>query len=273
MVDASVMGDVALRIEGLVLHARGSDGRWRPIVHGIDLDVGRREIVGLVGESGSGKSQTALAIARINPAGVRRAAGRIMCRGVDVSALNERQMQGIRGREVAYIFQEPMTALNPTMRLGVMIDDVLRVCRPDLGSGRADEAKSILRSLGLDDPEWVLNAYPHQLSGGMRQRVLIALAYACNPALIVADEPTTALDVTLQAQALDLIVSLSQKHDSAMLFISHDLAVVKRVCSRVYVMCEGRIVESGPTEAVISEPKDAYTQRLVASARAKEAFA
>ena len=269
----AALADAALKVDGLVLEAREASGRWRPVVHGIDLEVGRREIVGLVGESGSGKSQTALAIAQINPAGVRRAAGRVFCRGSELSAMNERQLQDVRGREVAYIFQEPMTALNPTMRLGVMIDDVLRVCRPDLGSGRTAAAKNILRSLGLSDPEWVLRAYPFQLSGGMRQRVLIALAYACNPALIVADEPTTALDVTLQAQALDLIASLGSKHDSAMLFISHDLAVVRRVCSRVYVMCEGRIVESGPTDAVIKNPKDPYTQKLVASARAKESMA
>ena len=266
-------GDSALKIERLVLEARGNDGRWREIVEDIDLEVARREIVGLVGESGSGKSQTALAIAQINPPGVRRAGGRILCGGQDLGAMNERQLEQIRGRRVAYVFQEPMTALNPTMRLGVMIDDVLRVCRPDLGSGRTAAAKDILRSLGLDDPDWVLRAYPFQLSGGMRQRVLIALAYACNPTLIVADEPTTALDVTLQAQALDLIRSLSSTHDSAMLFISHDLAVVRRVCSRIYVMCEGRIVETGPTDAVIKNPKDAYTKRLVASARAKEALA
>lgn len=264
---------MALRIEGLTLEAVGAQGTT-PLVRGVSLDVGPGEVVGLVGESGSGKSQTALAIAGLSPPGVDRTSGRIWCEGEEFSALGEEGLHQRRGIKVAYVFQDPMSALNPTMRVGRQVFDVLRRARPTLKKPELVAASiEVLTAVGLRDAAWVMRAYPFQLSGGMRQRVMIALAYGCRPALIIADEPTTALDVTLQAQVLDLILALNGQVKSAMLFISHDLAIVRRICSRVYVMRGGEVVESGTCAQVISTPQHAYTKALLASARAKEASA
>jgi peptide/nickel transport system ATP-binding protein len=262
----------ALSIESLALSAATKSG-LRPIVSGVSLTVGRGEIVGLVGESGSGKSQTALAVTGLNGQNIRRTAGRIFCDGEELSALSERDLRARRGRKVAYVFQDPMSALNPTRRIGRQILDVLDVVRPDLGPAEARaEAARMLSMVGLHEHERVLRGFPFELSGGMRQRVLIALAFACRPTLIVADEPTTALDVTLQAQILKLIAALQADAGVSMLFISHDLAVVQRICSRLYVMRSGQIVESGRAADVLSAPSHTYTRELIASARAKEAL-
>jgi peptide/nickel transport system ATP-binding protein len=165
-----------------------------------------------------------------------------------------------------------MSALNPTMRVGRQMTDVLRRARPQLDKGQlVRAAHEILAAVGLTDGAWIMRAYPFQLSGGMRQRVMIALAYGCRPALIIADEPTTALDVTLQAQVLDLILALNGQVKSAMLFISHDLAIVRRICTRLYVMRKGEVVESGACAQIIASPQHEYTKTLLASARAKEA--
>lgn len=255
----------ALRIEGLALRARDSGA---PIVDQVSLSVGQGEVVGLVGESGSGKSQTALAIAGLTPPGIVRSAGRIVCAGEELSAMSQKDLHARRGRRVAYMFQDPMSALNPTMRIERQLADVFAVTRP--GEPVRAVMETALRAVGLNEVRRVLRAYPFELSGGMRQRVLIAMAYASRPALIVADEPTTALDVTLQAQILDLIRTLHETSRTAMLFISHDLAIVSRICARIYVMRSGQIVETGAARDVISSPRHAYTQELIASARAKE---
>jgi ABC-type dipeptide/oligopeptide/nickel transport system ATPase component len=258
-----------LRIQGLRLSAGGHD-----IVRGVTLYADAGEITGIVGESGSGKSQTALAIAGLNGRGIKRVEGRIWCDGEDLSALTAAELAKRRGRKLAYVFQDPMSALNPTKRIGVQIEDVLKSARPDTNAvSRRRETLAMLDAVGLDDPHRVLRAYPFELSGGMRQRILIALAYALRPALIVADEPTTALDVTLQAKALALIASLQTQHRCATLFISHDLAVVAQICARIYVMRAGEIVEEGACADILAAPRHEYTRSLIEGARAKEKIA
>ena len=261
----------ALRIENLSLDASSPKGLVS-LVRNVSIEVGSGEVVGLVGESGSGKSQTALAISGLSPQNVRRTSGRIWCDGEELSALSESELHRRRGAKLAYVFQDPMSALNPTMRVGRQMTDVLRRARPQLDKGQlVRAAHEILAAVGLTDGAWIMRAYPFQLSGGMRQRVMIALAYGCRPALIIADEPTTALDVTLQAQVLDLILALNGQVKSAMLFISHDLAIVRRICTRLYVMRKGEVVESGACAQIIASPQHEYTKTLLASARAKEA--
>lgn len=233
------------------------------IVDDLSLTVGQGEIVGVVGESGSGKSQMALAIAGLTPPAIRRTAGRIALHG---RALDDpATAASVRGREVAYIFQEPMTALNPAITIGHQMRDIIRRAR-GVSTRDADAiARGMLAALALRDPDHTWRAWPHQLSGGMRQRILIALAFACRPRLIVADEPTTALDVLVQAQVLALLVSLARDHGCGVLFISHDLAVVRQLCARAYVMRHGVIIEEGVTEQLLSRPKQPYTRELIAS--------
>ena len=247
-----------LDISGLTLETRD-----QTIVDGVSLAVGPGEIVGVVGESGSGKSQMALAIAALTPPAIRRTAGHIV---LDGAALDDRAAcSAARGRSVAYIFQEPMTALNPAIRIGHQMRDIIRRTR-GVPAREADAiARAMLTSLALRDPERTWSAWPHQLSGGMRQRILIALAFACRPRLIVADEPTTGLDVLVQAQVLGLLLALARDHGCGVLFISHDLAVVRQLCARAYVMRHGRVVEEGATDRLLSEPRHPYTRDLIAS--------
>ena len=233
-------------------------------LRGISLHVDAGEIVGLVGESGSGKSATAMSILRLLPYGKARfPEGRITVLDRDVLGAPERQMQDMRGAEVAMIFQEPMTALNPVLRVGEQITDVILRHRPMPQAEAEALALSLLSDLQIADPARTLNAYPHELSGGMRQRVMIAMAFSCHPKLIIADEPTTALDVTVQAQILSLLKERAVATGTAVLLITHDLAVVARLCDRVYVMYRGEIVEHGATRAVIGNPQHAYTRALL----------
>ena len=235
------------------------------LVDGVNLTIGRGERVGLIGESGSGKSLTALAVMGLLPEDVRMT-GSVRLAGVDhdLVGATERQMSRVRGRDVAMVFQEPMTALNPTMRVGDQVAEAMLIhaTRPDRRSARA-AAVELLDQVGLPDPGDAARAYPHQLSGGQRQRVVVALALANNPALLVCDEPTTALDVTVQALVLDLIVRGVAARDAALLFITHDLAVVATVCQRVLVMYGGRVVEAGPVAEVFTRPRHRYTQGLL----------
>ena len=248
-----------LTVQGLKVTVRD-----KTLVHGVDLTVGQGERVGLIGESGSGKSLTALGVMGLLPEDVN-ARGSVRLSGVDhdLVGADERRMSKVRGRQLAMVFQEPMTALNPTMRVGDQVAEAMLIhhTRPNKRAARG-AASELLERVQL--PE-VSRAYPHQLSGGQRQRVVVALALANDPALLVCDEPTTALDVTVQALILDLIVKGVEARNSALLFITHDLAVVATVCQRVLVMYGGRVVESGPVDEVFTRPRHRYTQGLLAA--------
>jgi peptide/nickel transport system ATP-binding protein len=240
-------------------------GAGAAAVSGISLRVRRGEIVGVIGESGSGKSSVALAALGLLPDSARIESRRMLINGVDVGDFAESDWAAVRGVEAAMVFQEPMAALNPCMRIGAQIEEVLTI------HGLADKATARARALRMlelvrmPDAQRRLRYYPHQLSGGQRQRVVIAIAMAANPSLLVADEPTTALDVTVQAEILDLIRSLRAETGMGVLFISHDLGVIGQLCDRVYVMYRGRVVESGSAAAVLGAPRHPYTQALLES--------
>ncbi|WP_158942667.1 ABC transporter ATP-binding protein [Granulicella sp. S190] len=244
----------------------GGQGVVHHAVRGISFEIRAGETLGLVGESGSGKSATSLALLRLLPEGAR-VGGTIRFDGEDLLALPEEAMRRRRGREIAMIFQEPMTALNPVMRVGTQIAEAVEAHHPEMGRkavwARVLEA---MEEVGLPEVERRAKDYPHQFSGGQRQRILIAMAIVNRPRLLIADEPTTALDVTVQAQILELLRELRREHGLAMLFISHDLAVVSQVADRVAVMQRGEIVEQAEAGTLFREPQHAYTRRLLASA-------
>ena len=234
-------------------------------VNDVSFEIRAGETLGLVGESGSGKSVTALSIMRLVQAPGRIAAGALRFKGRDLMTLGERDMQEVRGAAIALIFQEPMTALNPVFRVGDQIAETLLVHgRATRREARA-RAIELLRAVRIADPESRVDDYPHQLSGGMRQRVLIAMALACQPSLVIADEPTTALDVTIQAEILDLLREMKQALGLSLLLITHDLGVVAGTADRVAVMYAGRIVETGPVRDVFRRPAHPYTRGLLAS--------
>ncbi|HLZ28800.1 MAG TPA: ABC transporter ATP-binding protein [Chloroflexota bacterium] len=224
------------------------------------LEAGQR--TGLIGESGSGKTLTALAIMGLLPDGLS-ATGRVLYKGRDLLAMSERDLCAIRGDRLAMIFQEPMTALNPVMQIGAQVAEPLRLHRQLRGSAARSAALQALERVKLPDPAAQMHAYPHQLSGGQRQRAMIAMATACSPAVLLADEPTTALDVTVQAQILDLLVGLVEERGSSLLLITHDLPVVANVCQRVLVLYGGHIVETGSVDEVFSDPRHPYTRALL----------
>ncbi len=236
-------------------------------VDGVDLEVAPGETLAVVGESGSGKSVTALSILRLFARGDQaQVQGRIDWRGrdgavVDLAALDERRLRAVRGREIAVIFQDPSASLNPVLSVGEQIREALRRHRPDEDAARV--AVELLRDVGIADPERRIDAYPHQLSGGMRQRVMIAIALACAPRLLIADEPTTALDVTIQAQIMRLLAELKRRHAMALLFITHDLGLVGEIADRVVVMYAGQVVETGRVADVLRRPLHPYTRALL----------
>ena len=235
------------------------------IVAGVSLTVMRGETVGVVGESGSGKSMTALALLRLLPESGRVTCGRICLEGQDLPALSEREMRSVRGGRIAMIFQDPMTSLNPVFTVGDQIAEAVRLHR---GMGRreaAAEAVEALARVHVHQPDRRARQFPHELSGGMRQRVMIAMALACRPALLLADEPTTALDVTVQAQILALIGEMRQSEGMGVLLITHDLGVVAETCDRVAVMYAGQIMESGGVTEIFSNPAHPYTRGLLDS--------
>ena len=241
------------------------NGNTVPAVSGVSFQVDSGETLCLVGESGSGKSVTALSILRlIDPPG-RIASGRILFRGRDLLTLNEREMRSIRGAEIGFVFQEPMTALTPVLTIGSQIEETLAV--HGVARGRAASARAIelLDSVSIPDPRRRARDYPHQLSGGLRQRALIAVALACSPSLLIADEPTTALDVTIQAQILELLRDLRHRFNLALLLITHDFGVVAEMADRVAVMQAGQIVEQAPVRSLFHQPQHPYTRRLLAS--------
>jgi len=234
-------------------------------VNDVSFSIHQGQTLCLVGESGSGKSLTAFSILRLVPSPGRVLGGSIRFGGRDLLALSEDQMCAVRGADIALIFQEPMTALNPVFRVGDQVAEALVVHgRMDWRAARA-EAVRLMDAVRIPDAASRARDYPHQLSGGQRQRVLIAMALACKPALIIADEPTTALDVTIQAQILDLLRQLQAEHGLALLLITHDLGVVAEMADRVAVMYAGRIVEQGPVDAIFASPQHPYTKGLLAS--------
>ena len=235
-------------------------------VDGISYDVGEGEIIGIVGESGCGKSVSALSIMRLvaNPPG-RTVNGRVMFEGEDLLSLDDSEMRRIRGNRIAMVFQEPMTSLNPVLTIGRQLTETLELHQNMNRSQARERAAELLQTVGIPDAKQHLKDYPHQFSGGMRQRVMIAIALSCNPKLIIADEPTTALDVTIQAQILELMQRLSQEFGTAMIIITHNLGVVARYASRVVVMYAGKVIESGSAQEIYHDPKHPYTLALLQS--------
>ena len=241
------------------------DGRYVPAVIDVDLQVEAGETLGLVGESGSGKSLTALSVLRLIQRPGRIASGKILYSGRDLMTLSEREMQDIRGRHISLIFQEPMTALNPVFTIGNQIEETLLIHKCATRRTARDKAIELLEAVSIPEPQKRVRDYPHQLSGGLRQRALIAMSLACEPSLVIADEPTTALDVTIQAQILDLLRRLQKKMGLGLLLITHDLGVVAEMADRVAVMYAGRIVEEAPVRGLFEDPKHPYTRGLMAS--------
>jgi len=243
---------------------RSEEGLVRA-VDGIDLDVAEGEVVGVVGESGSGKSVTMLSLmGLVEPPG-RVEADRIRFEGKDLLSLSAEEMRRLRGNRMAMVFQDPMTSLNPFLTVEEQVCEVLEVHKAMRRRAARERAVALLEEVGIPGAARRLCDYPHQFSGGMRQRVMIAIALACEPALLIADEPTTALDVTIQAQILDLLRRLRAERKMSVILITHDLGVVAGMCERVKVMYAGRIVEEGPTRAIFRKPRHPYTRALLAS--------
>lgn len=235
-------------------------------VRGVTFDLKKGETLAIVGESGSGKSVTTRALTRLIPSPPGRIKeGEILFDGKDLTKLSERQMQAIRGKDISTIFQDPMTSLNPTMKIGTQIMEGLIKHQKMSRSKAKERTIELLELVGLPEPKERVDQYPHQFSGGQRQRVVIAIALACNPKILIADEPTTALDVTIQAQILELMKDIQKKTDSSIIFITHDLGVVANVADRVAVMYAGKIVEIGTADEIFYNPKHPYTWGLLAS--------
>jgi peptide/nickel transport system ATP-binding protein len=257
--------DVLLDVRGLKTHFHVMDGTV-PAVDGVDFQLKRGETLGLVGESGCGKSVTSLTIMRlvdIPPGEI--VSGEIWFDGREILSLPTSEMRRVRGSDMAMIFQEPMTSLNPVFTVGNQIAEAVKAHRNVSGRAAWDRAVEMLEAVGIPSPERRAKQYPHELSGGMRQRVMIAMALSCDPKLIIADEPTTALDVTIQAQILELMKSIQERTGAALLLITHDLAVVAETVQRMAVMYAGKIVETGTAEEVLLNPKHPYTQGLITS--------
>ena len=256
------MTEPLLRIDGLHV-AFGARATWRDVVRGVDLRVHPGEVVGLVGESGSGKSLTALSVMGLLPPGARVSGGRILFGGTDLVGLREGAMNRLRGRAIGMIFQDPLTALNPVIPVGRQIADSLRTHGRMTARQAAARVVELLDLVGIPHPAERARAFPHELSGGMRQRVMTALAVSSNPRLLIADEPTTALDVTVQAQVIAMLDRIRRELGIAVLFISHNLDLVAQICDRVSVMYAGRVVESGEVEAMFDMPRHPYTRQLL----------
>jgi peptide/nickel transport system ATP-binding protein len=237
----------------------------RPILRRVSLAVDAGEVHGVVGESGAGKSTVAKAVLGIIPAQVKIRGGRIEFEGRNLLSLSANEMRPLLGRDIALVPQDPSTALNPSRRIDAQMTDGLRLKRNLLPSEARLRARTLLEEVQIHDPDRVLNSYPHQLSGGMRQRVLIAAAFGLEPKLVIADEPTTALDVTVQKQILRLIRALQERHGTSVLFVSHDLGVVAKICDRVTVLYMGKVIEQGTTTHVLNSPHHAYTKALLSA--------
>lgn len=248
------------------------------VVYDFDLTMKEGEIVGLVGESGSGKSMSALAIAGLLSRRDMEKKGEILFQGMNLLTCERSLLRKIQGNDISVIFQEPMTSLNPVKKVGWQVEESLRIHTELTKEERYEKAIQMLRDVELEQPQRVYRQYPHELSGGMRQRVMIAAAMICSPKILIADEPTTALDVTIQAQIIELLKRLNKEKKTAILFISHDLSLVRQLCGRVLVMQGGYIAEQGQTEEIFKNPKEEYTKKLIAaipkvSRKKEEAYA
>jgi oligopeptide/dipeptide ABC transporter ATP-binding protein len=252
-----------LDVTDLAVAARGRRGEVE-IVHGIDFSLQRGETVAVVGESGSGKSLTMLALMRLLDRPLEISRGAVRFQGRDLTTLSEAEMRSLRGSEIAMVYQDPMTSLNPLMRVGDQVTEALRAHGLDAGNARALCLEMFAR-VGIPDPARTSRAYPHEFSGGMRQRVVIAMALVMRPALLIADEPTTALDVTIQQQILALVAERQREMGMTTVWVTHDLGVVARLVQRVIVMYGGHIVEDAPVGQIFASPQHPYTERLLAS--------
>jgi oligopeptide/dipeptide ABC transporter ATP-binding protein len=259
-----VQGEVLLDVRDLRTSFKLREGSVRAVT-GVSFSVRRGEILGLVGESGCGKTVTSLSVLRlIAPPGVIES-GQVMFDGKDLLTYNDHQMREIRGNRISMIFQQPTSALNPVLRVGYQIGEVLEAHRQMKSKAARERAMEMMRMVGIPDPKRRIDAYPHEMSGGMAQRVMIAMALACEPELLIADEPTTALDVTIQAQILDLLRRLQRETGTAIVLITHDLGVVAEMCDRVAVMYAGEIIEQTDTRSLFRRPLHPYTQGLIGS--------
>ncbi|MGO4667892.1 ABC transporter ATP-binding protein [Bosea sp. 2RAB26] len=254
--------ETLLRVDDLTLEI-GSTGKR--VVNGVSFSVSPGEIVGIVGESGSGKTLAARALMGFIPPAVRRVAGSIKFEGQEVTTMEPKQLRAMRGSRVGMVFQEPMTSLNPSMLIGRQLDEGLALHRKLSTSERKELILDMLRRVGIRDPEGALTSYPHQFSGGMRQRIMLASVMLLKPALLIADEPTTALDAVVQRDVLELMVDLTKANNTAVLMISHDLGMIARYSDRAIVMCQGDVVEQGRTEELLARPKHPYTRKLLAA--------
>ncbi|WP_298155457.1 ABC transporter ATP-binding protein [Flavobacterium sp.] len=254
-----------LTIQDLEISFRGKDG-WQPVIHHISYSLFENEILGIVGESGSGKSVSSLAIMGLLPKEISKlSSGCVLFDGKDVSKLNQKELQLLRGNEVSMIFQEPMSSLNPSLRCGFQVQEIL-LRHTSLSKKQAyAEVISLFEKVKLPDPEALYEKYPHQISGGQKQRVMIAMAIACKPKLLIADEPTTALDVTVQKEIIQLLKEIQKETGMSIIFISHDLSLVSEIANRVLVMYKGEIVEQGAINSVFHKPQHVYTKALISS--------
>lgn len=255
-----------LEVNGLKTSFFTDDGEV-PAVDDIDFYIREGEVLGIVGESGCGKSVTSLSIMGLVPSPPGKiVGGEILFQNKDLTHLKEKEMREIRGNDIAMIFQEPMTSLNPLFTIGDQLREAVKIHKRDWTKKQInDRAVEMMKLVGLPRAEGLMKDYPHQLSGGMRQRVMIAMALLCDPKVLIADEPTTALDVTIQAQILKLIKNLNERLDTAVLLITHDLGVVAETCERVIVMYAGKVVEEGPVHTIFKDPQHPYTRGLLAS--------
>ncbi len=258
-------GEPLLSVEDLAVSFTSGD-RVARAVDGVSFDIRRGETVCVVGESGCGKTVSALSILGLIPTPPGKiTGGRILFKGQNLFALDEENLRAIRGKEIAMVFQEPLTSLNPVFTIGDQIREAIEIHESLPKDEVHRRCVELLEDVGIASPADRLRDYPHQLSGGQRQRVMIAMALSCNPALLIADEPTTALDVTIQAQILQLLCALQQKHGTSVLYITHDLAVVSHIASRVYVMYAGVMVEQGEADQIFNSPAHPYTRGLLSS--------
>lgn len=255
-----------LEVNGLRTSFFTDDGEI-PAVDGIDFYIREGEVLGIVGESGCGKSVTSLSIMGLVPSPPGKITeGEILFQNKDLTKLQEKQMRDVRGNDIAMIFQEPMTSLNPLFTIGDQLREAVKIHKRDWSKKQIqDRAVEMMKLVGLPRAEDLMKEYPHQLSGGMRQRVMIAMALLCDPKVLIADEPTTALDVTIQAQILKLIKNLNERLNTAVLLITHDLGVVAETCERVIVMYAGKVVEEGPVQTIFKDPQHPYTRGLLES--------
>lgn len=266
---AQMPGESLLEVDRLAVHIDTYRGAVRA-VDGVSFRIGRKESVGIVGESGSGKSMTALSLLRFTPPGSRFVDGRILFDGRDLLQLPPEEMSAVRGSQIAMVFQDPMTFLNPLIKVGDQIGEGLVKRGMSRGEARR-RALEALRLVRMPSPEDVAEQYPHELSGGMRQRALIAMAIIGSPALLVADEPTTALDVTVQAQIISLLRDIKEKQGLSLLLITHDLGIVAHVCDRIYVVYAGRVMEEADVASLFRDGRHPYTRGLIASVAYEEA--